>query len=463
MIDRRIVLGFLSDLENKQRVYSMKYNDLDLWPIIKFVLFFSWHDRMNPNERSGRPKTLIKLSLVKIIQRFYDIIEIVKFVMLKKTKVDFLLLGADHFNTVQKENNLSVNKYFLPFRRNYTTSKIIEINYSSYRTSLISEKIIYTNSLLLLGKLYSKKSGNLQILSDPYFLSIIREFSILTGFEESFYLSKIKEKLNSIELYIAVFNRIVQKFRPTVIRELCYYNTPLFALNYLANKYDIQIADMQHGGVGADHPMYNFKNLNTKLNTIPKSFIVWDEVTHDYLVSIFSSNCGYSIKNEGNLWLNYIIESDTYKISGSKIILYTMQYPYFEDSIIESIRETRSDYKWWIRMHPRYQSRKKELISQLKNEGLLEKVEFDNSNKLPLPILLQKSTVHISAFSGSIIEASIIGVPSIIISETGLRMYKEYIESKRAVYLDNNKIKLTTLINKILHGELDICYNARIQ
>ena len=123
-------------------------------------------------------------------------------------------------------------------------------------------------------------------------------------------------------------------------------------------------------------------------------------------------------------------------------ILYTLQplaiHVLFTDNLIESIRN--SNIKWFIRLHPRQFNQLQDIISFLNDNGLTKFVEIDLASKLPLPTLMKNCLLHISNYSGAIIEAQLLGKFSIIINEIGKYNFKNLINLKQAIYLNSNEI-----------------------
>jgi len=124
-----------------------------------------------------------------------------------------------------------------------------------------------------------------------------------------------------------------------------------------------------------------------------------------------------------------------------------------DDYIIEAIKKTPIEYVWWLRLHPRQLDSKKELHSLLENKGLLDRVNIEDATNLPLPGILNKTFIHLSKFSGSILEASMMKIKTIVLSEIGVESFPKVMSSRLGVsHLEENSDKL---ISQILNTEVN--------
>lgn len=107
----------------------------------------------------------------------------------------------------------------------------------------------------------------------------------------------------------------------------------------------------------------------------------------------------------------------------------------FNHAIAKLIAE--STVFWQIRLHPRNEFSKKDIEYHLESLGVYKfKYNIHDSVEIPLPEILSKTFMHITAFSGCLIEAKMSGVPSIIINNIGREMYKDYIDNDLVYYLN---------------------------
>src|SRR5690606_468580 len=116
-----------------------------------------------------------------------------------------------------------------------------------------------------------------------------------------------------------------------------------------------------------------------------------------------------------------------------KIILVTLQntmVPLLDDFLVEAIKKTDgTHFVWWLRHHPGMNQKEKNELAEIIHANKLNgKVNIEEASSVPLPIALFKSTIHLSKYSGSILEAALLNKPNIIFDELGKEAYSILIE-----------------------------------
>lgn len=428
--NRHNVLIKLKEIEERFPVYSWKYGDLDAWPIIKTLIFFEWNDKFvgNTFEKPIEPR---EGYAKKVARLFLSIFHLLKLLFIKRQEIEYLFCGANNFRS--KEGDVLINRFFYPIILN-AKKPYIEIEYTKKNSLPYKDqrKIIFLHNVLPILNLFVRKRKET--------FDFIAWNDVVKEIKSSLHISLTKKtiinKMQSIKVYIKSFELIFNKLKVETVLGLCYYNNPMFAMHYVANKRGIKNFDVQHGGQGYLHPMYSFAAFPvTGLNTLPQIFWCWDKTSYDHLTSWLGSNSFHSVEVNGNPWISYIIKKyDTFSLPNN-IILYTMQYSELDEFVLEAMANTK-DYVWWLRLHPRQMHKKADVVEQLRQRALLDRVEIELSNSLPLPLLLSRCKLHLSKFSGSIIEAAQLGVPTIIIDRVGISTYKKYIVEGLATGFD---------------------------
>src|SRR5690606_24637630 len=218
-----------------------------------------------------------------------------------------------------------------------------------------------------------------------------------------------------------------------------YYNIQMFALVYAANKLGIITYDVQHGSQGPLHPMYYFNGLKSGTDypdTLPSNFWCWDAPSASSLRSWLPSNRMEKVENRGNPWISYTIQhyGDHFKHAINRTknnILITLQEPVLSGTLLEVIENLDSQrFVWWLRFHPRMMEKRDYWKDYFARKNI-QNVEIDKACEIPLPILLNSSFLHISRYSGSIIEGCILGVRTFITDEIGIETYHYYIDNKK--------------------------------
>ncbi len=131
-----------------------------------------------------------------------------------------------------------------------------------------------------------------------------------------------------------------------------------------------------------------------------------------------------------------------------------MQFNEPEGYVMEAIKNSPADYEWWLRLHPRTLSTQPYLEQVLKDNGILEMVEINKATQYSLPSVLRNTAVHVSNYSGSVIEGAQLGVKTIILNDVGVATYSGIIDSGDAVAcLSQSATELLQTIERLNNEE----------
>lgn len=426
-MERREVIESLLKIEESLPVNEWRYGDMQLWPYIKTRLFFTAFNQ-GTNAFSANRTQAPSMGL-RMINSMTEHIRI-KYVLKGKTT---LLAGAPIYRTAYKGRY--VNKFFEPLFNNDPNSVYLE-------SGIKKTGLPYNGTIIEAYKLF-----DIYRLKNKLFP--IKEELKLNGWEQ---LSKISPtlihstKLNKDEINLmgrnlrfmaSVYEEILKRTSIKIIYSLCYYNSEMIALHYTANKMGIVNIDLQHGGIGYLHALYTYRNFpKDGFNTLPQHFFTWDDVSKKHIESWLPKNNYHTVQTFGNPWLKFIVEHEQDEIKEKrKIILYTLQFDEIDEYIFDAVKLTDDNYIWWFRLHPRMSVESEKIEKQIEQHELQNKINLDEANVLPLPLILKNCFIHISKYSGSIIEAEQFNKKSIVLEATGIELYKEYIESGNSVGL----------------------------
>ena len=120
----------------------------------------------------------------------------------------------------------------------------------------------------------------------------------------------------------------------------------------------------------------------------------------------------------------------------------------FSKHVIQLIHSL--DFKWIIRLHPRNSFSVKELNDFLKQNKIKDKCSIQNASDCLLPEAFLTSFIHITNFSGCLIEAKLCNVPTIVIDEIGKNTYNEFIDNKSVFYVDKRNTEFVKEATKII-------------
>lgn len=468
-MDRKELVRFLNELQIKFPVNTWKYNNIDIWPALKIKLFFLYLNKYI--ETATAPSnTLIKPSRKNPITKFFQSL-FYFFVLKKKKKSDkYTILLSSSKPHYSKFENGFVNRFFYPFERYIQKENLqdkIQLGHWSVGFDLPkdfqhAENTNYVEKagyfLFLFNKLKTKFTKNRASFKTPnfqeFYKNIETEFSVFFKNENEL-RSTVEEMMYEIDSYKKIYKKLIPS-SVKVILEVCYYYTQHYGLNAAAKELAIPTIEIMHGGMGVWHPAYSgWENtiVENGYNILPAYMWLWDKASHKLVEEWVKKQAFHKAFLGGNTWIDMLIhrQNESYTFPAEKkIILVTMQWYDIDQYIYDAIRHASNEYEWWIRCHPARMIAKENVEKNLKEKSLTNKVNLEKANTYPLPIILKNAHVHISAFSGSIIEASLLNIPSIIISNIGAEAYSHYVqEGICKTLLNENAQELVQIINHL--------------
>lgn len=443
-MDRKGLLEWFSFIEKKNDLTSLKYRGIDLWPIIKCDLFFLWHNSLQSNQKNAIDKKSMKFSVKNIFLDFFNLI-------LKRKKIFRLFAGFSAHRSII--NNVYVSKFFesiFSSSNDYVQieygNRMMNMNYSHEEKTLFIEKFL---GLIRFLGLFKKR----KVINDKIFNNIIDQFNDCVIPVSDNDITRLKSKIHLIYLYSIFYSLIIKLTNVKVAYILCYYNVQMFGLIYALNKKGVITYDVQHGSQGKLHPMYQFNLSNLKegnFNTLPAKFWVWDTPSYNSLISWLPNDRKGDVELNGNPWIDYSISlyKDRYSQffkDTKRIILITLQESIINDIFLDLIDNLDQEkFEWWIRFHPRMVEKKDYWKKYFLNKKI-NNINIDFATELPLPLILSYTFLHISRYSGSIIEGCHLNVKTFITDEIGIITYEDYVDNVNVFdvskYDDVNKIK----------------------
>lgn len=425
---------------------------IDFWPSLKMELWFLLIHRDNPKKRRPERNALLRTATraVRLIQATFV------YQRLKLKRVDYVLSGAHTHRVVWQ--NRHVNRFFAPLKEHMQNSGIsfLETDYLSLaKTSGDSVRLDRLLPLFTFNKIGFNET-NL-----PRFLEFRKEAAECFRVEESEISSLLSEVSEKIRSWYKLYSFIFKHTRPKYALGLSYYSPAILGMNLAARKMDVVSVDIQHGMQGNMHPAYRFVNLpDDSFNILPQEFWCWDSWSAENIKSWGRDR--HEAKILGHPWIDYLqkkVNSEAIElIVEKKRILYTPQTisPLVDNYLLRAIKATTDKYDWWIRLHPRSSSEQRQELSQLlEANGLTGKLNVDSATEEPLPLILKSTYLHISKFSGCLIEAAMSSVPSLILEELGSDMFAGLVEAGYAKsFIDPTTEDIVTEIESVMKWQL---------
>ena len=441
---------YFNRIETKYEVDTLKVKAMHIWPIVKQTLahiYFQSNNRRDSKKRNKHKFVIIRDSVIGLFRFFqYSILTRLFF---QKTDLLFVCSGAHR----ELKDGSWVNKYLSLFINDTNKKSFTYIEWSNklqFPGQTIHDKVIRNiymvkNTVPIFRKFIKKPQiENIKLLD-----KIIEDYCSKVNFEasEASVLNKIMKKLENVAVHSIMYKRILSVCQPQTVILVNSYKSSSYALSYLCSSKSIPTVDVQHGGQGALNFAYSGYTScpDTGYNSMTKYFWVWDSSSALEIKKWVDNQSYHQVIIGGNPWLTYVSQFQPQKVIKDTIrILVTLQFESINENLYAAIKKSDQQYQWFVRAHPR----KKESISTLSNrieEDKLQNVDLYYSNNEWLPTLIQQCDVHISEYSGSVIEANILGKHSIIISKIGREIYSDYIENGEAFYCEHEDSILSSI------------------
>lgn len=439
--ERKHIIDTLGYVEENFPVHLWQVDSIDIWPILKVNIWFSLANEDRKKYKKPLPfhKKSLK-SIIVFLRRIKDrAIGRKHLKRLLQLEVSIFLNGADPYK-LSFDGEL-INKFFYPIQvhldsKSYKSlalsydRKTKEDSLGEIRTQLIYE-LFTTNSFKI-------NPNGLDSFNevDAFLAKRIR----LTDSLEK----QLQNAYESVIPWVRMYSYLFKKLKPKMSLGLCYYSMPMFGMCIASKRHGVISVDLQHGLQGEMAIPYSFeKSPESGYNSLPHEFWCWDESTVVHLNQW--ANSYHKIKKSGNPWIEYLIKNRdkfSQQVALKKpMVLYTCMIrpsPVIDQYLIDAINKTSNDFEWWIRLHPRADEKMKiELINILERANLLNKVNINLASELPLQSILLKCHLHISKYSGAVLESIIQNVPTIVLEKIGITSYREFIESGQVIGLES--------------------------
>lgn len=438
------IIDLLNSIENKELHKQLIYKKTNYWVVLKMKLLLDIFSKNLPKSKTS--KSFFNGFHTKFLFDFFS----------SKSNFSKQLYCLDtHFR--QEVEGKYVNKFFNQFiAKSNNNFLFLEYGNSNnkYRENVDyfeQTKYLYEWKILLMIKrnillLFFKPKPNLNFNE---IVSIINSKEGNTNLN-SFEFQKQLIYINDLRILFKIFlkrHKIEDVF-------LCgYYNTEMFAMIWACKELNIKTSDIQHGGQGKMHVAYSDFNLNKdEITFLPNEFLCWDDESANHIKKWSIKHEEVKVKVTGNLWIKFCKDKYNLKEQDKNIfrILFTLQplnSILIDQYIIDTIKKCPNTIEWWIRLHPRQTNLIDSLNLIFKNNEI-NNVIIEEATYMPLPQVFSLVNLHISKFSGSIIEASQMNIKTIIIDEIGVQSFQEIINSDLAVSeLSRNSNSLLNLIN----------------
>jgi len=456
------------DLEQEWPVDKWLINDIHIWPYIRIKIYIHLLVQMNNKNDSGEFKKSVKKHRISPINYSLQLLKVFPsalrltyfFFSLKKKK---LLFFGSHFHRV-----LNDDKYFNRFYDSMVSHHQLEddvymVEYQRVYEKMYNQKAVIKlkdklNDYTLISKVTSKFSKTKLVLENynDFYLYVSTNIVELNNLKISTeVLVKWANKIKSLNGFYRI---LYKRVKPSKIIFLGYYGLDdLTAALFVGNELKIKTIDFQHGPQTNIHMAYTcWTKLPQKgFNTMPVEFWNWDLNSKSNIEEWADKTQTVTAKIVGQPYISYYLNKfQNITDNNERKIFYSLQTKPFsiEDMITPKIilLIKNFDYKWILRLHPRNNINLLELNEYLILNNIVDKTIIEEAFQNPLPDSLNSSVLHVTNYSGCLIEAYLMGIPTLLIHNIGKEMFSSYIDEKKVFYLDQNDINFENDFSKLV-------------
>lgn len=465
METRHEIKHFINQLEATKPVDEWKIDGVHLWPFMRVKLFFALLAQSEKSHNEQRVKaTPVKDSahagfLQSKINRIKQSNKYLRFEakqhLRKLPNTDYLIAtSATHRTEFQ---NKSFNKFADPLLDQLFTGLNLETspNHFYNREKVNRPKQVryfydYFNAVLKSEERKERIQQEKKVELDQYAQFLEEVETVLkvdlgsVGITEEALVKTMDRFHDFAETYELILDRV----KPKVVLTVCFYSFSVMVLNYVAKKKGLKTIEIQHGPQSDVHMGYAAWNKvpDEGFNTLPQYFWNWDKYSYKVISAWTDQQSHHHCFVAGNPWMQYLNKS----VGHRDIVLYSLQNLTFEHLfppyLVETIKQ--STHEWWIRLHPRQLEYLDDVQQFFKNKNITDKVNIDEATTLPLPVVLSRTIVHVTNFSGCTLEAADLGIPSVVIDIRGKDAFEALIEEGKVVYCEE-PLQFSQELNKL--------------
>lgn len=246
-----------------------------------------------------------------------------------------------------------------------------------------------------------------------------------------------------------LFSLILRRVKPESAYVVCYYSILGMALCAACRQLEIPITDIQHGVAGGSMRAYAGwgKAPRHGYTTLPDTFFCWTRFDAEAIADWAQHTDRHRAVVTGSMWRDYVMEqsllveaerqwSGFFKEINSyeKRVLITMQSSTLAPLFVDVVKRCGLNYCFLIRKHPGFLLEKNESYMDLSSN--YPNVFFEQPSNIPLQVLIKRVDVHLTEWSGAVIDAYFEGVKSIVVSEEALDYFEDYIANGKVLYAD---------------------------
>lgn len=235
--------------------------------------------------------------------------------------------------------------------------------------------------------------------------------------------------------------------KPRLVLLATYFDVAGMALCLAANRCGIRAVDVQHGVIDRYHQAYGDHPLpdSGRFKLLPWGFWCWRDADRE-IVQEWSRG-RHRVLTGGNPlvsgWIEGLVpesaaadrQAESFRPPGGQVVLVTLGPGLAREDSLGALIDfaiDAPDIEWWFRLHPRGMDDGPLLENLLRGRGL-RSFRIRGPSRIPLISLLRACDAHATHSSSSMLEASAMGLRSLVFSEYGAEHFSHLVESGDAL------------------------------
>ena len=446
-------LGYKKLLENDLLKKDYFYKGINWTQAIKILIPIVKRECMlySEIETNETTKNSQYLHNSFFIKKILDKINVLKFLI----KAYYVLLNFNFFLFRNKKNtsiNFSFDSFDVKYGNKYFNPYIDILNFSEKCTNLYIRnwgKILQTKNSYFKWKEIGKiKFHYINTIAKSIDFDTDFIFPIKAILKDNEY-SLLSDKLKNTYTNYLFFKYLLLKTKPQKVNFEESYNPYCFGLIAACKELKIETNEYQHGILGPLHFGYNYILENeTQKNFVPdnlhyytQELIDWTKQEWTFYPNLVSKP--YSPSQE--LWSKFKHLNNSPKkkqlidkIGAKKVITFGYSGIKVPEWCYSTLQEATNQYFICLRLHPRmFEDNKKEILGIISDYS---NIDYEISSTIPLFDLFEITTVYISDFSTSMIDA----IPFVrnvisILGDECIPHFKPYIDKQIIELADDEK------------------------
>ena len=450
------IKNIILEVERLFPVSQWSVNGIHIWPNIRFQLYF---DLLNASDHSLNSTTNKVQGSSRLKHLYGKISAIFSYFLfcLKHLKIDILFMGLKMHRVKYKKSDYQ--RFFDPIVEAYPGIQPLHFELDHIEQPFFTNQTTSLIPILEGFKTWRKLSRSFLKPEISINQIDLPEFARFENYVKKqqwgIFVSSTSEDMwlnwaRRVSEKAVFFDFVFKRCKPRLLIMASYYGFENTAAAIVAaRKLNILSIDFQHGPQSSTHMAYaKWKNLpKNGFNTMPDYYWCWDGIS---AAGINKWNLTQAAFVGGNTWLQETVANKTYT---PQTVLYSLQVLnksnvdyFFNENILSAIKQSQDI--WILRLHPRSEWVTRDLRQYIQSCGVPENnYIIETASDAALVDSLLNAKVHLTNYSGVFLEARLLGVPNIVIDDSGKAMFESYLDSQDNLFLHKDDQEFVAKFN----------------